>query len=287
MDNRLFQKIIEDYAKVGGIVRFGTFGEPLLDPEFIKKIDFVRKFPSIYKTELITNGYALNEEIAYKLIENRVDTEISLDELDKGIFERLKGVSFEKTWKNLMVLFGINDKAEKPIEINVRMKTSSSEESIRNNPLYKELFHTNCTVELNPISTMDSLSNWGGIFDKKSFLSEKSISPPHGAYKNYNLRNQAPCHQLWKWMVINYDGRVVLCCTDIYANVILGDLNKEKIEEVWGGSIITELRNEFKKRNGRNNGICRGCDLHVGWQYLRLYYNSSNPRIRSGRRFIS
>jgi MoaA/NifB/PqqE/SkfB family radical SAM enzyme len=74
MSAELFEKIIEDYAKVGGIVRFGTFGEPLLDPVFLKKIDFIRKFPSIYKLELITNGFALNEKIAQKLIDQKVDT---------------------------------------------------------------------------------------------------------------------------------------------------------------------------------------------------------------------
>jgi|TARA_B100001971_G_C18241714_1_gene571385 radical SAM protein with 4Fe4S-binding SPASM domain len=286
MDDKLFQKIIEDYAKIGGIVRFGTFGEPLLDPEFMKKIDFVRKFPSIYKLEVITNGYALTEEMASKLIDYRVDTEISLDELDKSLYEDIKGVSFEKTWNNLVRLIGMNDKAKKPVQINIRIKTSSSEESIKNNPLFKELFHTNCTVELNPISSRDSLSSWGGIFDKNSFLSEEYNSPPHRAYKNFNLKNQAPCHQLWKWMVINWDGKVVLCCTDIFASVVLGDLKKENIEEVWCGPFMTERRRRFKNRDGRKNGICKNCDLHLGWQFLKLYYNSKSC-IREERRFIS
>lgn len=287
MDNALFEKIIKNYGEIGGIVRLGTFGEPLLDPSFVKKIDFIRKFPSIYKLELITNGFALNEKIAQKLIDQKVDTEISLDELDKRLYEKLKSVSFDKTWENLKRLLQLNDKAERPIEINIKIKTSTSEEMIRNNPLFKELSHNNCTVELNPISSMDSLSNWGGKFDKSSFLLQDHILSPNIAYKDYNLKNQAPCHQLWKWMVINWDGRVVLCCTDIYTNVVLGDLKKEKIEEVWGGSIITELRDKFKKRNGRKNGICRDCDLHLGWQFLKLYYDTSNTSIRKGRRFIS
>lgn len=287
MDNALFEKIINNYGEKGGIVRFGTFGEPLLDPGFTKKIDFIQKFTSIYKRELITNGYALDEDIARKLIDQKVDTEISLDELDKGLYEKLKGVSFDKTWKNLVRLFQLNDKAKIPIEINIRIKTSTSEEMIRNNPLFKELSHTNCTVELNPISTMDSLSNWGGKFDKASFISEGKILRSQRAYKEFNLKNQAPCHQLWKWMVINWDGRVVLCCTDIYTNVVLGDLKKKKIEEIWRGPVLTKLREGFINRNGRKNGICKSCDLHLGWQYLKLYYNQSNSRIRDGKRFIS
>lgn len=287
MDNILFEKIINNYAEKGGIVRFGTFGEPLLDPDFTKKIDFIQKFPSIYKRELITNGYALGEEIARKLIDQKVDTEISLDELDKRLYEKLKDISFDKTWGNLLGLLQLNDKAKIPIEINIRIKTSTSEEMIRNNPLFKELSHANCTVELNPISTMDSLSNWGGKFDKKGFISNDNFLPHHRAYKEYNLKNQAPCHQLWKWMVINWDGRVVLCCTDIYTNVVVGDLKNKKIEDVWRGPVLSKLREEFINRNGRKNGICKSCDLHLGWQYLKLYYNQSNSYIREGRRFIS
>ncbi|MBV21947.1 MAG: hypothetical protein CMI57_00390 [Parcubacteria group bacterium] len=287
MDKGLFQSIVKDYSQFGGIVRFGTFGEPLLDPEFISKVDYVRKFPSIYKMELISNGLALNEKIADKLIECKVDTEISLDELDKKIFEEIKGVSFDKTWENIVRLLNKNDKAEKPIEINIRMKTSTNGKAIKENPIFKELDRNHCTVELLPILEMDSLSNWAGKFDKNAFLSNKNKSSPHRAYKNYNLKNQAPCHQLWKWMVVNWDGRVVLCCSDIYTNVVVGDLKKEKIEDIWKGPVLSKLREEFINRNGRKNGICKSCDLHLGWQYLKLYYNRSNSHIRGGRRFIS
>jgi len=287
MNHALFKKIIEDYARIGGIVRFGTFGEPLLDPDFTGKIDFIRRFSSIYKVELVTNGFALNEDIAEKLIASKVDTEISLDELDKALYEKVKGVSFDKTWNNLRGLLKKNQNAKSPVQINVRIKTSTNERQIRNHSLFQELTQPNCTVDITPINSVDSLTNWGGAFDKNSFLSGSDKSSPYGAYKDYNRTNQAPCIQLWKWMVINWDGRVVLCCTDIFSRMVLGDLKKQNIKDVWNGPVLDQLRQQFMNRKGRFDGICRDCDLHQGWQYLKLYYERSNGRIRRGRRFIS
>ena len=55
------------------------------------------------------------------------------------------------------------------------------------------------------------------------------------------------------------DGKIILCCNDVFGSVTLGDLNKESILDVWYGGAFNEYREKIIK--GRENiGICASCD---------------------------
>ena len=56
------------------------------------------------------------------------------------------------------------------------------------------------------------------------------------------------------------DGKISLCCHDVFGSVTLGDLNKESILDVWYGEAFNEYREKILK--GRENiGICASCDV--------------------------
>ncbi|SVE26852.1 uncharacterized protein METZ01_LOCUS479706, partial [marine metagenome] len=90
MDMGLYRKIIDDYGTRGGVITFGTFGEPLMDKLFKERIEYLRQYPNIHKIEVLTNGFFLNDKIVPALLENGVGVDISLDELDKETFEDVK-----------------------------------------------------------------------------------------------------------------------------------------------------------------------------------------------------
>jgi MoaA/NifB/PqqE/SkfB family radical SAM enzyme len=277
----VFEKIIKDYASRPGHVNIGTFGEPLLDPHITKRIEYIRAFNTIDRIGLTTNAYFLDEDKARLFIDNKVSLEISLDELEEKKFENVKKIKFKPVIKNIEKLLSLNDGTKKSIQINFRVKTMGKADDILSNPIYRELKQHKCTVDISPVASSGALTNWAGKFDKAGFLAanlnEKKINDH---YKNYNLRNNAPCIQLWKWITVYYDGRVVLCCADIDANKVIGDLNKKKIKEVWTGEKINSLRESFKKRRRNDIPLCRFCDLHQGWRYLKIFYNKDLKVIR-------
>ncbi len=83
-----------------------------------------------------------------------------------------------------------------------------------------------------------------------------------------------------KRMTVNWEGKVVLCCVDMESKVILGDLTKETISEVWQGTALRGLRDLALQRRKREMVLCRECDLHQGWQYLRKYYKNRSELYR-------
>jgi len=56
------------------------------------------------------------------------------------------------------------------------------------------------------------------------------------------------------------DGKISLCCNDVFGSVTLGDLNNESLLDVWYGETFNEYRENIIK--GRENiGICASCDI--------------------------
>lgn len=275
MSQELFEKIIDDYCHYGGKVWFGTFGEPFMDKNILNKVRYVRKIDSIKDVTLLTNGLLLNSDKSSQLLDLKVNIEISLDEIDKMKFETVKQIDFDKVINNVMFLLEENNKSGCPVKIVIRMKTIQSEKEIEESNLYKRLKELSSFIDLTPIASSDSIANWAGNFNKSKFFDKfypETIL--NGRYKNYNLQNNAPCSQLWKNMVVMWDGKVVLCCADMEGQVVIGDLNQGSIVDVWKGEKIETVRELFKNRLKSKIPLCKKCDLHQGWQYLRKNFNS-------------
>jgi len=68
------------------------------------------------------------------------------------------------------------------------------------------------------------------------------------------------CDYPWRTMVILHDGRVVPCCLDYDGKLVVGDVNRQTLAEVWNGPDYTALRADFKRLDYRPHPVCLGCD---------------------------
>ena len=287
MDMNVYRKIIDDYGSRGGVLTFGTFGEPLMDKHMKKRIEYLKCYPKIHKIEILTNGFFLNENIVPTIIENGVGVDISLDELDKQTFEDVKKMSFDIVRDNIVNFLKANSEATKPVPVNIRIKTMKTVEETLEQELFKVITSYDCSVVLNSIDD-NIISNWAGKLDKESFIKEYEISTNNKTqftHKRFNQTNIAPCTQLWKWMVVYWDGSVVLCCADMFSQAIVGDLKSNSIAEVWNGSQMKGHRDQMINRKRFEVAICQDCDIHLSWHNLNEYYDK-NGSFRRDRKFI-
>jgi len=287
MDMDVYRKIIDDYGSRGGVLTFGTFGEPLMDKHMKKRIEYLKCYPKIHKIEILTNGFFLNENIVPTIIENGVGVDISLDELDKQTFEDVKKMSFDIVRDNIVNFLKANSEATTPVPVNIRIKTMKTVEETLEQELFKVITSYDCSVALNSIDD-NIISNWAGKLDKESFIKEYEISTNNKTqftHKRFNQTNIAPCTQLWKWMVVYWDGSVVLCCADMFSQAIVGDLKSNSIAEVWNGSQMKGHRDQMINRRRFEVAICQDCDIHLSWHNLNEYYDK-NGSFRRDRKFI-
>ena len=66
---------------------------------------------------------------------------------------------------------------------------------------------------------------------------------------------------MYRRMHVLSDGSVGVCsCRDIDAEINIGDLNNEKLINLWRGEKIKKYRNNWKK--GILPDICKNCDRY-------------------------
>jgi len=287
MDMDVYRKIIDDYGPRGGVLTFGTFGEPLMDKHIKERIEYLHRYPKIHKIEVLTNGFFLNDNIIPVILDNGVGVDISLDELDKKTFEDVKKMSFDVVSKNIVTFLELNSQAAHPVPVNIRIKTMKTVAETMRQELFKIITSHDCSVVLNSIDD-NIISNWAGKLDKESFLQEYEIpktSKTQFTHKRFNQTNIAPCTQLWKWMVVYWDGSVVLCCADMFSQTIVGDLKSDSISEIWNGSKMKNFRNQMVGRKRFEVSLCQDCDIHLSWHNLKEYYDKDG-NFREDRKFI-
>ena len=287
MDMVLYRKIIDNYGQRGGVLTFGTFGEPLMDKHIKARIEYLKRYPKIHKIELLTNAFFLNENIIPVILENGVGVDISLDELDKKTFEDVKKMSFDVVRDNIVTFLEMNSQAKQSVPVNIRIKTMKTVEETMKQELFKIITSYDCSVVMNTIDD-NIISNWAGKLDKESFFQEHKIfktSKTQFTHKRFNQTNIAPCTQLWKWMVIYWDGSVVLCCADMFSQTIVGDLKSNSISEIWNGPNMKSYRNQMVGRKRFEVPLCQDCDIHLSWHNLKEYYDKDGT-FRRDRKFI-
>jgi len=287
MDMVLYRKIIDNYGQRGGVLTFGTFGEPLMDKHIKARIEYLKRYTKIHKIELLTNAFFLNENIIPVILENGVGVDISLDELDKKTFEDVKKMSFDVVRDNIVTFLEMNSQAKQSVPVNIRIKTMKTVEETMKQELFKIITSYDCSVVMNTIDD-NIISNWAGKLDKESFFQEHKIfktSKTQFTHKRFNQTNIAPCTQLWKWMVIYWDGSVVLCCADMFSQTIVGDLKSNSISEIWNGPNMKSYRNQMVGRKRFEVPLCQDCDIHLSWHNLKEYYDKDGT-FRRDRKFI-
>jgi radical SAM protein with 4Fe4S-binding SPASM domain len=287
MDMDVYRKIIDDFGFRGGVVTFGTFGEPLMDKYMQERIEYLKRYPKIHKVEVLTNGFFLNEKIVPTLLEHGVGVDISLDELDRQTFEDVKKMSFDVVRDNIVDFLDANSKIARPVPVNIRIKTLKTVEETMEQELFKIIASYDCSIVLNSIDD-NIISNWAGKLDKDAFVKEYKISTKNKTrytHKRFNQTNVAPCTQLWKWMVVYWDGRVVLCCADMFSQTTVGNLKTNSISEIWNGPKMKKYRDQMVKRQRFDIAICQDCDIHLSWHNLKEYYDD-NGNFLLDRKFI-
>ena len=64
----------------------------------------------------------------------------------------------------------------------------------------------------------------------------------------------------WSLAVL-VDGRVIVCCHDWGHSVILGDLSRQSLGEVWNGELTNHYRHLLWNRRYDESPICRNCSI--------------------------
>jgi len=270
MPQSLFENIIDEFLNNNHTnnkrIMLGEFGEPLMDKEVIDRIEFIRKSAKEISLSLFTNAYALNKEVASRLIKNNVRVTISLDEVEPELFFKVKGRNFDVVFENTINFIDLAT-TNSYYHFEVQVKTLMSRDEINKSKKFQLLREKTKNIHLR-FMQRTTMQNWAGAIDKERLFKNIGFHqrPPKRFIKE---KLNVPCIRLFTTLQVNFNGKVHLCCKDMLGKIILGDLNTNNISEIWQGKRLEMIRKLAIDRKRDKIPLCNVCDFLKSWRYLR------------------
>lgn len=249
MDYGLWTSIIDQAIElhVPSISPF-RLGDPVEFPSIFKFLEYLDgKNISI---TMFSNGNGLTQSRADRFIElSNVIGEFvfSFHGHDKESMKRNMGLDFDKVSKNIKYFMSKNPQMR--TEIYMLTTDFNNEASMTFKELWDGYGFTDVWVK--------PFMEWGGNKHTEDTLFDAMVKKTHG-----DLLEQMPCCRLLQQMDIQLDGKVVLCCLDAHGDILMGDLTKQTIEEVWDHP----LRQYYMSKHNHNQfdlPLCRQCSVNI------------------------
>jgi radical SAM protein with 4Fe4S-binding SPASM domain len=242
MSKRLYAKIIEECSKYN-LHRISPYlmNEPLLDPKIVDRINYAKELNKNATIRIATNASLLSKEKTHELIQSKLDCIVfSINGMSKETYEStMIGLNFDKVMDNINYFFEVADLNRIKVKvIMLRTKTTNPEipDAVR---FWKDRGAEVVTAYIE--------NRAGNVkrFDELNIV--KEYSP------------QKVCSRIFTQMYILYNGDVVLCCDDWRRQVILGNVERESIVEVWRGKQYNEIRKKHLEGKFGELILCKEC----------------------------
>lgn len=266
MSNDLFAHIISEVEKQPDIknITLSGFGEAALDKHLIWKMKYVKE--KGYNVNILSNGSALSKESIDDMFDLGVSNlRVSVHSIDRFNFKKIAGIGdllYEKLFENINYI-----------------------SSKRNN---KTLFIINSVID--PSMPQHDINDLVEYFENRADVVE--IWKPHNWSNELNYRNgdfvKKTCGRPFRGpLQVQVDGTINMCCFDYDGKTILGDLNKNSIDEIFTNSkMYKKLLKHHTSGDFRNSGlICETCDQRIS--YDGLIYSSQKATKEEREKMFS
>ncbi|MEK7308057.1 MAG: radical SAM/SPASM domain-containing protein [Nitrospirota bacterium] len=248
----LFDKINKETSQYNTLT-FPGMGEPLLDRTINKKIEYAKK--KDFKVLILTNASLLSVD-RFRELEN-----LGLDSVRVSFYgntpESYKSVHRVKD-------DGLFKKVRDSITEICRIKNTA------------EVLLTYNVVDNSNDSYVDS---WIAYWKDKADLLE--VWRPHNwvdgrSYRAVQKKKLKTCGRPFKTpLQVQVDGTVNMCCFDFDGKLLLGDLKKQSLKEIFRSKMYKKIVERHTTGNFKNSGlICGNCDQRNADKSDVMAYNS-------------
>lgn len=254
MHYEIFETAIEQLQKFNGeikVINITGFGEPLLNPRIGDMIRLAKEKKVAQRIELVTNGSMLTHEMSDKLTEAGLDLiRISIQGLTEKSYKRISGVEINMNMylENLAYLY----QNKKNTKIYIKMLGETLEENQTEEDFYN-MFGNYC----DNIAIEHLVPVMPGVDYSK--VTDTNINIGMVGCKNDDIFS---CPRPFYMMTVNTDGLVRPCC-NYDPPMIIGDINKESLFDIWNGKKMIEFRINQLKNGIKSNSVCKQCQTPI------------------------
>lgn len=256
MSIKLFHKICKDYYTIGGgVIGIGSMQSDFLaDPLLMQRLEILNRYKKklyIYSTTPLISLKKYNDDEVEKILSTFNLLQISVEGITAKDYKEMAGIdAFEVLQEQINRVYKIIKKKHLNIMVHLYFRTYDLNK-LRKDAYYKKL--TGMFVERDAKQIFFS---WFGSIKQEDL--------PKGAklYKKNNENKRENCNGANISLAVIPDGRVLGCgCIDWNATVVVGDMKKQSILEVWQGEESVNFRKSFER--GKIPFICKECGLYA------------------------
>ena len=247
MDFKLFKKIANDLTHFKDKlkkVKIGLHGEPTMHPKLPQMISYLNSKNVTEIIELFTNGSLLNPKLNKELIDaglTRIN--ISVEGLSSEKYKEVTGakVDMEKFVKNIKSLYDVRKNCRiyiKIVDINLSKEN-------------KDKFYNTFGDICDEIFIENVVPQWPET--------NKFVLKATGMYGQKINKYKYVCPFLFMYLHFNFDGTASGCTLDWGKEVLIGDVNKESVLEIWQGKRLKNLQIAHLEKKRDKIPFCAEC----------------------------
>ncbi len=270
MDFELATKIVKDLADMGHHhpLRCHLLGEPLLYPRFFDFVDMAHDHGQTIL--LATNGSRFQAQNVEGIFRTKLDRMvISLNTPEEELYLAQRGTSmpYEEYMQGIrdMVSELVRRGAPPHTRINIlydRLKADSEEEQTRVRGIANDWISVVREVSGRDLPDAEEVIHLDNTATTLMELCE-GLELQWTIYHNWGEGfppEEHFCAFPWKQLAILVDGKATACCVDAEGEMVLGDVTKQSVAEIWNGDEINRLREGFLESRAVT-ARCVRCDV--------------------------
>lgn len=255
MDKKMFYEIMKQVEKIKSIkcVCLAAWGEATMHPDFDEFVDYI-------KIKKYILSFPTNMSLAHKHFDSLLKADeimISAEGYDKTTYENLrKNLNFEQTLSNVKKLDELikekRDRDEKTPNrtLNFLLTKSSNISGFLNT--WEQYVDK---IRIGPVLPLITWNNQEEIF---SLISSEKLEDEILELKD-KIENMY-CNQIFNTIVVRYNGKLALCCSDYNSKIDLGNYKNLK-QSYFKNKNLNKIRKEFKENN---LVTCTNCFQNIG-----------------------
>ena len=246
MDFELYKSIIDglqQFKKPVKVIRLYGFGEPLVNDDFCRMVEYAKASDRVLSVDTTTNGSLIDRDYADRLIDSGIDRiNISIEGVNAKQYKEFTGrtIDFEKFVENLAYLYSIRGNAI------IFMKICGDYLSEDDKARFYDIF--------------DSISDGCDIEHTANCWYDCDIE---GVNQNVGIYGQPlddinVCPYVFYSLQIQHSGAVSLCFLDWDKQLLIGDVRESSIYDIFHGETLKTIQKNMLK--GQKPDICKKCN---------------------------
>lgn len=242
-ENHFFLNIIPKVIQLHG------YGDPLLDQNMAEYVRLLHE--KDFFSYFSCNPANINIDVTREMFENNLDyIKYSLESVSDTTHKKIRGneSNFSDSYKKILELLAIKKEFGYKTTIIITM------------------------LDLNRPDQMEDFRKLKSAFAGKDVYIYLKSEDQQWYRKDYHgtasVHWSEICKHPWMSMTIKSNGEAAMCMEDFNNEIILGDVSKESLFDIWNGEKYQQFR--WDHFNLNSNIKCKGqCDMHLIGEYCK------------------